>query len=404
MFEQKLHSRKNYLDRIRPFINQPIIKILTGQRRVGKSYMLKLLIQELEESLENNIIYIDKERESFSQIISNEDLYKYVLENLRKDKNNYLFIDEVQEIKDFQKALRSLLNEGLCDIFCTGSNAHILSGDLATILAGRYMEFPVYSLSYKEFLDFHNLKEDEQAIRQYLSIGGLPYLHHLGTDPVLANEYLKNVYASILLKDVVKRANIRNVALLENLVRFLADNIGSLFTAQNISKYLKSQKINMPTQTIINYLEALSDAYFIHKVQRMEVQGLKIFEIKDKYYFDDLGLRNSVAGLNYARDISKLIENIVFMHLKREGFLVFVGKDDDKEIDFIATKNNERIYVQVTYLLSNEKTIEREFGNLINIKDNYPKYVVSMDSFTQGNSYQGIHHLSLRSFLMMEWN
>ncbi len=402
MMEEILFNRDTYLEKIRLFIDKPIIKVLTGQRRVGKSYLLKLLIQEISRDPKSNIIYIDKEREAFSSITNHTELNEYVKNKLNPKKKNYLFVDEVQEIEGFQYGLRSLLNEQLCDIFCTGSNAHILSGDLATYLAGRYIDFPIYSLSYIEFLDFNNLLDSNESLNTYLTIGGLPFQYHLGANPTLVFEYLKNVYASILLKDVVKREGIRNVALLENLVRFLADNIGSIFSAQNVSKYLKSQQIKIPTQSVINYLKALTNAYFIYQVPRAEVKGLKIFATGEKYYFDDLGIRNSIVGFNLSIDISKLMENVVFMHLKRLNYNVYVGKDDDREIDFIADRDNEKIYVQVCYLLNDEKTQKREFGNLLKIKDNYPKFVISMDTITSVNSYKGIKHLHLRAFLLKE--
>lgn len=398
--ELKLYNRVQYIERIRPFIGKPIIKILTGQRRIGKSYLLKLLIQELQKSTQNHIIYIDKEREEFSRIQNHQQLYTLIKEQLNETKENFLFIDEVQEIDGFQHCLRSLLNEQCCDIYCTGSNAYILSGDLATLLAGRYIEFPIYSLSYTEFIDFNQLTDSTETLQTYLTIGGMPYQHHLGTDTTIVFEYLKNVYASILLKDVVKREGIRNVALLENLVAFVADNVGNLFSAQNISKYLKSQRINMPTQTVLNYLKALTNAFVIHRASRVDLKGMKIFEVGEKYYFEDLGIRNSIAGINLANDISKLIENAIFMHLKRLGYVVFVGKENEQEIDFIAEKNKERIYIQACYLLTDEKVRQREFGNLLAIEDNFQKYVVSMDEIPSISTYKGIIHCRLNEFLL----
>ncbi|MBX2931265.1 MAG: ATP-binding protein [Chitinophagaceae bacterium] len=397
--EENLFYREGYLEQIKPFIGKHIIKILTGQRRVGKSYMLKLIIEEIKKSDNANIIYIDKEQERFSDIHNHTELYNYVKSNLSADKSNYVFIDEIQEIDEFQKCLRSLLNEQLCDIYCTGSNANMLSGELATQLAGRYIECTVHSLSYTEFLHFNNLEDSNENLERYLTIGGMPYQHHIGTEPSIVFEYLKNVYASILLKDVVSRENIRNVALLENLVAFLADNTGSLFSAQNISKYLQSQQIKIPTQTVINYLKALTNAYFVHKTQRADIQGLKIFEIGEKYYFEDLGIRNSVRGFNFRSDVAKLIENVVYMQLLRSGYQVYTGKDGEREIDFIGEKNGERIYVQVCYLLADESTIQREFGNLMLIEDNYPKYVVTLDPYSPHTTYKGIRQMHLREFL-----
>ena len=399
VMEENLFHRKGYLERIKPFIGKHIIKILTGQRRVGKSYMLKLIMEEIEKSGNVNLIYIDKEQERFSDINNHTQLYNYLKNKLLADKSNYVFIDEIQEIDEFQKCLRSLLNEQLCYIYCTGSNANMLSGELATQLAGRYVEFTIHALSYTEFLNFNNLEDSNENMELYLTIGGMPYQHHIGTKPAVVFEYLKNVYASILLKDVVSRENIRNVSLLENLVAFLADNTGSLFSAQNISKYLKSQQINMPTQTVINYLKALTNAYFVHKTQRADIQGLKIFEIGEKYYFEDLGIRNSVRAFNFRTEVGKLIENAVYMQLLRSGYQVYTGKDGEREIDFIAEKDGERVYVQACYLLADEKTVQREFGNLLLITDNYPKYVVTLDPFSTRTTYKGIRQLHLREFL-----
>ncbi|HEY4065104.1 MAG TPA: ATP-binding protein [Puia sp.] len=396
-----LITRPQYLERIKPFIGKQLIKILTGQRRVGKSYMLLQLMEDIRENQPTaNIIYIDKELQEFSAIINDKDLYQHIEGKLLPEKANYLFVDEVQEINDFERCLRSLLNERKCDIFCTGSNAKMLSGELATLLAGRYIEFPIHGLSYSEFLTFNQLKDGNDSLNHYLTLGGMPYQCNLGLNSVIVFEYLKSLYSTILLKDVVSREHIRNVAFLENLVNYLADNIGSLFSAQNISKYLKSQRINLPTQSVINYLRSLTNAYFIHKVPRAEVGGLKIFEIGEKFYFEDLGLRNSIRPFNYRIDINKLMENVVYLHLIRKNYQVYIGKLGDKEIDFMAEKDGEKMYVQVTYLLHDESTIRREFDNLLNIPDHYPKYVVTMDEINAVGSFKGIKQMHLREFLL----
>lgn len=395
-------KRPIYTEKIKPFINKQLIKVLTGQRRVGKSFILLQLMDEINSMHpEANIIYIDKELLTYSEIQNDKDLYKHVISSLSSGKN-YLFIDEVQEIESFELCIRSLLNENRCDIFCTGSNAKMLSGELATTLGGRYIEFPIHSLSYREFLDFNDLTDSAQSLEQYLTLGGMPYIHNLNLDRNIIYEYLKNVYSTILLKDVVAREAIRNVPFLENLVSFLADNTGSLFSAQNISKYLKSQKVNIPTQTILNYLAALCNSFFIHKVQRADTNGLKIFEIGEKYYFEDLGIRNSIRTFSFRGEVNKLMENAVYIELLRRSFTVYVGKNGDKEIDFIAEKNGEKVYIQVAYMLFDEATILREFGNLKEIQDHYPKYVVTMDEFPVQNSYYGIKQMHLRDFLLKE--
>ena len=396
-------ERPVYTERIKPFIGKQIIKVLTGQRRVGKSYIMFQLMDFIKkENPSANIVYINCELEQYSHLQNNVDLNEYLRDKFPNETMNYLFIDEVQEIDSFQLTLRSLLAENKCDIYCTGSNARMLSGELATSLSGRYIEYNVHSLSYAEFLIFHKLEQGIESIMKYLTYGGMPYLPNIGLEDDLPFEYLKNVYSTILLKDVVSRENIRNISFLENLVLYLSDNIGSLFSANNISKFLKSQRIDISPQLTMNYLKALSNAYFIHKVVRSEVGGLKVFEVGEKYYFEDLGLRNSLRGFNRKTDIHKLLENAVYLHLLQNGYRVFVGKMDNREIDFVAERNGLKVYVQVCLQLTEKSTVNREFGNLMMIKDNYPKYVITLNDLIIGNDYQGIKQLNLCDFLMCE--
>lgn len=379
-------------------MDKPIIKVLVGQRRVGKSYMLLQLMDEIRNE-DVNIIYLDKELDIHSSVTNDKELYDFVISQLNPDKKNYLFIDEIQEITSFERCLRTLLNEERCDIYCTGSNASLLSGELATLLSGRSIEFRIHSLSYTEFLDFNQLNNSDENLMQYLTLGGMPFLHNFKLQQQPSFEYLRNVYSTILLKDVVARENIRNVVFLENLVTYLVDNIGNLFSALNISNYLKSQNVKIPAQTVLNYLHALTNAFFVYRTPRIDVNGLKIFEIGEKYYFEDLGLRNAIRVFNPQNDMNKLMENVVFMHLLRNGYNVFVGNNEGKEIDFVAERNNERIYIQVAYMLYDQRTIDREFGNLMGIENHYPKYVVTMDALSMPSSYQGIRQMHLRSFL-----
>lgn len=393
--------RDSYVERIRPYIGKPIIKVLTGQRRVGKSCIMLQLCDEVKTLDESaNTIYINCELEEFRSIKTSADLYAYVDSRLTKGNNNYLLIDEVQEVDAFQDALRSLLAEHKCDIYCTGSNAHILSSELATFLSGRYMEFDIHSLSYKEFLQFHSIENTGDSLMKYLTFGGMPFLINLELSREQVYEYLSNVYSTILLKDVVAKEKIRNVSFLENLVAYVADNVGSLFSSNNISKYLKSQRVQITPQLVISYLKGLTNAFIIHKVQRADVGGLKIFEIGEKYYFEDLGLRNMIRGGSVANDVHKLMENAVYLHLLQQGYKVFVGRLGEKEIDFMADRNGKRIYVQVALTAMDEKTREREFGNLMEIKDNYPKYVVTLNDMIIGDDYKGISYCNLREFLL----
>lgn len=396
-------KRPLYVDRIKPFIGKQIIKVLTGQRRVGKSFILLQMIDEILLIYpEANIIYINLELHEFDSIRTYEALYQCISEKLDPKKQNFLLIDEVQEVKSFELCLRSLLAESKCDIICTGSNAQMLSGELATTLSGRYVQIPVYSLSYNEFLEFHNLENSNESLVQFMKLGGMPYLVHTGLDQEVVFEYLKNVNSTILLKDVVARENIRNVSFLENLTAFLADNTGNIVSSLNISNYLKSQKQSVPTQTVLNYLRALTNAFYVHKVQRADVNGLKIFEVGEKYYFEDLGLRNAIRSFDYRNDVNKLMENVVYLHLLRNNYTIYIGKTGTREIDFMAEKKGERIYLQVAYILYDQKTIDREFGNLMAINDNYPKYVITMDEISAGSDFKGIRQVHLRDFLSQQ--
>lgn len=397
-------NRQSYTDKIKPFIGKQIIKILTGQRRVGKSYVLYQIVDYIKQKHpQANVLYINREYEQFEFIKTHTDLLNYVNEQFRDSSENYLFIDEVQEIDSFQLALRNLFAEDKCDIFCTGSNAKMLSGELATTLSGRYIEFNIHSLTYLEFLNFHDLTNNNDALLKYLTFGGMPYLTNIGFEDNLPYEYLKNVYSTILLKDVVAREGIRNITFLENLVLFLSDNIGSLFSAANISKFLKSQRVDISPQLTINYLKALTNAYFVHKVSRSELGGLKIFEIGEKYYFEDLGLRNSLKGFNQVADMHKILENAIYLHLIQNGYTVYVGVIGDKEIDFIADKNGQKLYIQACLTLnSSPETAKREFGNLLEIKDNYPKFVITLNDMIIGKDYQGIIQKNLVDFLSHE--
>ena len=400
----QLINRQYYTELITPFINKNIIKVLTGQRRVGKSCILQQLRQQILESAPNaNIIFINKEYEEFSAIRTSEDLSAYIIPRLHPDVTNYLFIDEVQDIQGFEHTLRSLQAQDSCDIFITGSNATMLSSELSTYLAGRYIEFHIHSLTYQEYLTFHRVEASTQSLRNYLTFGGLPYLSNQPQQQEIVFEYLGNVFSTILLKDIVKREGIRNVDFLESLVLYTADNVGNLFSANNISRYLKSQRVNISPLQVINYLRSLQQAYLIHKVRRIEVAGLKMFENGDKYYFEDLGLRNCHLGFNLQRDIHKLIENAVYLHLLHCRFEVFTGQQSGgREVDFVARRGDMIIYIQATYLLSDDTTRQREFGNLLAIRNNYPKYVVSLDEWISGSITDGIQHLHLATFLQMD--
>jgi predicted AAA+ superfamily ATPase len=295
--------------------------------------------------------------------------------------------------------LRDLAARKNYDVYCTGSNANLLSGELATYLGGRYIEIKVYGLSYSEFRIFHKLNDTVPVFNDYLKFGGLPYLINLSGDSDVINEYLTSIYNTILLKDVVARFNIRNIKFLENLVMFLADNTGSIVSSKKISEYLKSQKTNISTQVVIDYLGYLESSFLINKVKRTGIEGKRVFEVGEKYFFEDTGIRNAITGYN-VKDIHKILENIVYLHLKMAGYLVTVGVEGKREIDFIAQKAGEKIYIQVAYMLTNQETVDREFGNLLDIPDNFPKFVLTMDEIRETSTYKGIQRMHVKDFCL----
>ncbi len=394
--------RPLYLARVEPFIGKSLIKIFTGQRRVGKSFLLFQVMQIIrEKDSKACIIYINKEDLTFSDIKTAEDLNDYIQQHKAHRGKTFIFIDEIQDIEHFEIALRSLLLDENLDVYCTGSNANMLSRDIAGVLSGRYIEINVYSLSYEEFLVFHRLDDKAATLDQYLRYGGLPYLMHLTLSPEVVYEYLKNIYTTILFRDVVNRYGVRNTVFLEQLVAFLSSNIGSIFSAKKISDFLKVQKVNMAPNQVTLYLHHLCNAFLIHQVRRYDITGKRLFEIGEKYYFENFGIRNALWGYRI-EDRAKIMENAVYNHLLISGYTVEVGILGDKEIDFIAQKQGEKLYIQVALSLNDEKTIKREFGNLQKIQDNYPKMVITMESFS-GNTYEGILNIDLRSFLTNKW-
>lgn len=400
MKKSKIIFRKGYFDLIEPFIGDSLIKVLTGQRRVGKSYILYQVMEEIKKRFDNaSIIYIDKEDYAFDGLKNYVDLMEYIESVKKPGLKNYLFIDEVQEILEFEKALRSLQNTNEFDIYCTGSNATLLSGELASFLSGRYVQIRIYSLSYLEFLQFHQLKDSSDGFLKYIKFGGMPHLINLRSDDRVYSEYHRNILSSIVLRDVVSRYKVRNVNFLQDLIRFLADNVGSIVSAKRISDFLKSQNINLLPKTILDYLYFLEMVFFVDRVKRIEVEGKKIFEIGDKFYFEDIGMRNAIIPYQQ-KDIHKILENLVYHQLKSLRYEVYIGKDGNKEIDFVAEREGKRIYIQVAYLILDEKTHEREFGNLLSIKDNCRKIVVSMDEFP-GADFKGIEQWNVRKFLML---
>lgn len=395
----ELISRPNYYSKVEKLLGTGILIVLTGQRRVGKSYVMKELVQRKQQE-DACVIYIDKEKTAFDFIGNYKDLVAYIEKCMEPGKHTYILIDEVQEIDEFERGLRNYYDSPDIDIILTGSNSDTLSSDLATLLSGRYIEIFVQGLSYGEFLIFHNLEDNDDALRKYINYGGLPGLRPMGLDdPEVVRQYLQGVYNTILVKDIVSRKKVRNVPFLENLIKYVGDNIGKPLSATNIQNYMTSNKNVVSKNLILKYLKATAEAFLIQNVTRYNLHGKKLLESNDKYYFGDVGLRNYVTGGRRANDIEKIVENLVYQHLIRLGYKVNVGQMYATEIDFVGTKGDDTIYVQASYLITEESTFEREFGNLQKINDNYPKYVISMTPFMDSSKYEGIIHIPLAEFL-----
>lgn len=395
----ELVSRPNYYSKVEKFLRKGILIVLTGQRRVGKSYVMRELVQR-KQTEDANIIYIDKEKAAFDFIANYKDLVAYIDEQRVPQKHTYILIDEVQEIEEFERGLRNYYDSPDIDIIVTGSNSDTLSSDLATLLSGRYVEIFIQGLSYEEFLVFHQLEDNDETLRKYINYGGLPGLRPMGLDdPEVIRQYLQGVYNTILVKDIVRRKKVRNVPFLENLIKYVGDNIGKPLSATNIQNHMTSNQNEVSKNLILKYLKATTEAFLVHNVTRYNLHGKKLLESNDKYYFGDVGLRNFIVGGRRANDIEKIVENLVYQHLIRLGYKVTVGQMYATEIDFVGTKGDDTIYVQASYLITEESTFEREFGNLKKINDNYPKYVISMTPFLDSSKYEGIIHVPLAKFL-----
>ncbi len=392
--------RPQYLEQIEHYLGKDTIIILTGQRRIGKSFVLRMFRDKIRQDSDANVIFIDKEKHEFDDIKTYKDLNAYIDGRRDGKKLNYILVDEIQDIEGFEKSVRSYYEEPDIEIVVTGSNSKMLSSDLSTLIGGRYKEIYIQALSYEEFMRFHQMPDTDETLSKYIQFGGLPGLLKMGLDEQDARQYQLDVYHTVLLKDVILRNSIRNVAFLENLVRFLADNTGKIISANSIAKFMKSKGDNITSTVVINYIKYLCDAYMIHRVNRYDIHGKKLFESNDKFYFEDNGIRNALAGGSREGDIEKVIENIIYNHLIRLGYEVTVGQLQAGEIDFVCAKpESHRVYVQVSYIIVDEATREREFGNLRAIRDNYPKYVISMTPLVDRQDAEGITHLGLRRFL-----
>ena len=393
--------RSKYIEKIKQFIDKPIIKILTGMRRVGKSTLLLIIKDDILKDIPNeNKIYINFESTNFFDINNSHALLKYLqplLENISG--KIYFFFDEIQLVSDWEQVINGLRVDRDCDIYLTGSNSTLISGDLATLLAGRYVEFEIQPFTFIEFKQvFENTNlSKENLFDKFIQLGGIPFLKYFDLDENPSFKYLNDVYNTVLVKDVLQYNNIRDVSLFNRIFSYVIENIGHTFSASSIKNYLKNENRNISVDTILNYLEYCSLAFIIKKIPRYDTLGKKILKIDEKYYLTDYGFRQAI-GFSNTKDIEKILENIVCIELISRGYEVKIGKVKDKEIDFIAKKGKELSYYQISYIMGDEKTREREFGVYKSITDNFPKYVLSMDHFDF--SQDGIIHKNIIDFLL----
>lgn len=404
-----LIERERYMSRIRPFIGKDIIKVMTGMRRCGKSVMLELVKRELvrEGVSEANFFSYNFEDLTISNLCEAPALHNDVCKRVQGAIGKvYLFFDEIQEVLEWEKAINSLRVRLDCDIYITGSNARLLSSELSTYLAGRYVEFVIYPFSFGEFLPLYRQSFPETSIKEcfnaFISFGGMPFLSELNYNENASKVYLSDAFSSVVVKDIAKRNNIRDIDLLERIIAYVMSNMGCTFSASSLSRYFKSQDRRVSVDTILNYLKFAMEAFLFYQVKREDLIGKEVLVSNEKYYIADHGLREAVWGRNN-ESIELVLENIVLIELFRRGYDVHVGRVGDKEIDFVATRQNEKIYVQVSYMLASESTIEREFGVYNLVRDNWPKYVVSMDELDM--SRDGVKHVNIIEFLLAaDWN
>jgi predicted AAA+ superfamily ATPase len=399
-------ERNTYLQQIVPFIDKPQVKIITGIRRSGKSFVLRLLLEELTNKgiKPKQVISVNFESFEYADLLNAKALYVYLKQQIKNKQRYYILLDEIQEVHEWEKVINSLLVDFNVDIYITGSNSHLLSSELATYLAGRYVEIPIYTLSYREFLDFRksyfSQEQQHNTFEYYLRMGGFPVIHTTQYAEETAYKVVYDIYSSVILRDTVQRYKIRDVELLERVIKYAFDNIGNTFSGKNVADYFKSQQRRIDINTVYNYLNALEVAFILYRVPRYDIKGKEILKTQEKYYVSDISIIYATMGQR-DRLISGILENIVFLELKRRGFKVYVGKLDSSEIDFVAQQRAKKIYIQVAYKLENEQVVKREFGNLLNINDQYPKYVVTMDEFWK-DSIEGVQHLYITDFLMKE--
>lgn len=397
----KIIERSDYIQQVENLVAKGEAIVLTGHRRAGKSCVLASLAERWEKR--GNIIFIDMEDPDHADIETYKELHDYVKSHYVEEKKNFLLIDEVQEISQFEKTLRYWIRQDNMTVVVTGSNAAMLSSEVATAFAGRHLDVHIHSLNYAEFLQFHSLQDSDESLTAYLRWGGLPFLTQIPVaDTKVRTDYLGSIYDTIFVKDVITRRKVRNVTLMDNLARFVADNTGKIFSANSIAKYLKGKENPVSTNTVAEYMDAWCESYMIDKVKRFDIKGKLVFEQQEKYYFEDIGIRNYLCKDKRNIDIEKLLENVVYLKLKNSGFDVFVGQINGKEIDFVARRGTETMYVQVSMSITDDATYQREFGNLKLIRDNYPKYIVTLDPNATLVNDNGIITCTMRDFLLRQ--
>lgn len=397
----KITERNSYIKQVENLLGKGEAIVLTGHRRAGKSCILASLAERWKNL--GNIIFIDMEDPDHADLETYKELHDYVKSHFVEESKNFLLIDEVQEISQFEKALRYWIRQDNMTVVVTGSNAAMLSSEVATAFAGRYFDVHINSLNYEEFLRFYALQDSDDSMTAYLRWGGLPFLAQIPmADTKVRTDYLGSIYDTIFVKDVITRRKVRNVTMMDNLARFVADNTGKIFSANSIAKYLKGKENTVSANTVGEYMEAWCESYMIDKVKRYDIKGKLVFEQQEKYYFEDLGIRNYLCKDKRNIDIEKSLENIVYLKLKNRGFDVYVGQINGKEIDFVARRGTEMLYVQVAMTITNEATYQREFGNLKLIRDNYPKYLVTLDPIAALVNDSGIIACTMRDFLLRQ--
>ena len=397
-------ERPLYVDKIMAYVDTPFVKILTGVRRCGKSTILKMIMERLKTERnipEDRIISCRFDSMEYEDMTAKQ-IYTLLKDQLSSTGRTYLFLDEVQEIKGWEKVVNSLASDFDVDLYITGSNSRMMSSEIATYLTGRYISFRIFTLSFGEYLmfksKFANVGEPKAELANYVRLGGFPATHLQAHSQDEIYTIVRDIYNSTIFSDIVKRNQVRKIDQLERVVKYTFNNVGNTFSAKSIADYLKAERRSLDNETVYSYLEKLEKAYLLHRCSRYDLQGKEILKTQEKFYLADVALRYSVLGYN-ADSVASSLENIVYLELCRRGYTVNVGKTGDSEIDFVAVRQNEKIYVQVTQQINSEKTEKREYSRLLEIPDNYPKFVLTTDEFAGGN-YEGIKTMHIADFLL----